>query len=272
MIDLRGKPIAITGASAGIGAAVARACARAGMPVALAARREDRLRSLAEEIERAGGRAFVRRVDVAQAEECRGFVEEAAAALGPLHAVLANAGYGFEAPVLETTDAALREILEVNVFGTLHTIRPALGPMLRAGSGHVLITTSCVSKIGIPFLSAYSLSKACQDHLGRALRAELAGTGVSVSTIHPIGTKTEFFEVAAGRSGGVAPGGVVSSSRTPGAFMQTPERVAGAVVRCLRRPRAEVWTSLPVRLGMAMGVAFPGVLDRALAWKFGGRR
>lgn len=258
-IELSGKPIVITGASSGIGAATALACARAGMPVVLGARREDRLGEVAKQVEQAGGQVVTRRVDVDDAEDCRALVDAAAEAFGSVYAVFANAGYGFESGVEATDDEAYRAIFQTNFYGTLHTIRPALERMRKAGQGHVLICSSCLSKIGLPYYSAYCMTKAAQDHLGKALRHELRPAGIAVSTVHPIGTKTEFFDKSRERTGRET-----LADRAGGRFMQPPEKVARAVVRCLRRPRAEVWTSAPTRLAFAATVAMPGVTDRVL--------
>jgi len=258
-IDLSGRPLVIAGASSGIGAATALACARAGMPVVLGGRRVDRLQELAERIHRAGGRAEAFRCDVVDPEQCRALVERSVEAFGSIYAAIANAGHGFERGVLETTDQELRDLLEVNVFGSLNVVRPAGERMLEAGRGHILLTSSVLSKIGVPCYSAYSSSKAMQDHLGRALRHELRGRGIHVSTVHPIGTRTEFFDVAARASGG--------SLRLTGSgerFMQKPERVARAIVRCLRRPRGEVWTSWSARAGVGIATIFPGLTDLVL--------
>lgn len=260
MIDLTGKPIAITGASSGIGRATAIACAAAGMPVALAARRIEKLGSAVREITSAGGRAIAVQTDVDTPEDCRRLVARTIAEFGSIYAVFANAGYGLERPVAQTTDAELRAIFETNFFGTINTIRPALEVMLPARTGHILVCSSCLAKIGTPFVGAYSATKAAQDHIARAMRAELNGTGVAVSSVHPVGTLTEFFERKTEESGRP----VLSSP--PRAFMQPPEKVARAVVRRLRKGRgAEVWTSIPTRLIFASLNAFPGLGDRALA-------
>jgi short-subunit dehydrogenase len=265
-ITLRGKPIIITGASAGIGAATARLLAAQGMPVILAARRLDALESIAKEIRAQGGTALALAADVSRDDENLALVTRCRQEFGLVYAILANAGYGFECPTATLDDARLRAIFETNFFGTASLIRAALPHMLHARAGHVLITSSCVSKLGIPYLAAYSATKAAQDHLGRALRVELAATGVFCSTIHPIGTTTEFFDVARRHS-------TVESfvERTPKLFMQPPERVARAIARCLRSPKGEVWTSLPTRLAMAFATAFPGLADRLLRAKFGAR-
>lgn len=258
-IDLGGKPIAIAGASSGIGRATAIACAEAGMPVALGARRLDRLEAVANEIEQAGGGVLAVQVDVTNRDQCGAFIEKAEAELGSLHAVFANAGFGFERAVHETTDEQMREIFEVNYFGTLNAIQPAVERFIERRSGHVLICSSSIGKMPLPGYGAYCATKAAQWHAGRAMRHELKPRGIQVSTVHPIGTRTEFFEEARKRSGG---GSLIEN--TPKAFIQPPERVARAVVTCLRRPRAEVWTSLPSRLGLGTLSTFYGLADVAL--------
>lgn len=266
MVELGGRPIAITGASSGIGAAAALACARAGMPVALGARRTELLEQLASRIESEGGRAIAVACDVRIDEDCRELVRRTVDAFGSIYACFANAGYGFEAGVLDTSDEQFREILDVNAFGSLRLIRPAAAHMLERGEGHVLLCSSCLSKIGTPWYSAYSASKAFQDHIGRALRHELRERGIHVSTVHPIGTRTEFFEVSSRLSGGAMTDG--RGER----WTQPPHRVADAFVDCLRRPRPEVWTSLPVRLALAASVAAPGLADRLVGWALERRR
>jgi NAD(P)-dependent dehydrogenase (short-subunit alcohol dehydrogenase family) len=259
--ELRGKSIAITGASAGIGLATARACAHAGMSVALGARRLDRLEAVAAEIRAAGGRAVAIACDVSDEPSCFAFVERAAAELGPLHAVFANAGYGVEVPSLEMTDPEWELMLRTNFWGTLWTVRAAVNAIRGNASdasgrrGHLLVCSSCVSKIGAPYHAAYSASKACQDHLARALRHELRAEGIAVSSIHPVGTSTEFFDQLERRS--PASRGLSSAS----ASLQSPDRVARAIVRCLHHPVGEVWTSTPTRFALALATAFPGLAD-----------
>ncbi|MEQ8845172.1 MAG: SDR family NAD(P)-dependent oxidoreductase [Phycisphaerales bacterium] len=258
-IELKAKPIAIAGASSGIGRETALACARAGMPVALGARRMDKLQELAREIIDAGGQATAIELDVASDASSEAFLDRAEADLGPLYAVFANAGFGFERPVHETSDADMREIFEVNFFGTLRIVTPMARRFIERRSGHVLICSSSIGKMAIPGYGAYCATKAAQWHIGRAMRHELKPHGVHVSTIHPIGTRTEFFDEARRRSGG---GSLVEN--TPKAFIQPPERVARAIVACLRRPRTEVWTSLPSRLGLGLLSTLPKLGDLAM--------
>ncbi|RMH25787.1 MAG: SDR family NAD(P)-dependent oxidoreductase [Planctomycetota bacterium] len=255
-IDLAGKPICITGASAGIGAATAVACADAGMPVLLAARREDRLVEVADGIRERGGKAEVFVVDVADPDACRRMIAAAEDAFGPLYAVFANAGYGVERAMHEITEEELRGIFDVNFFGSMHTVWPAVERFIERRTGHVLFCSSCLARFPLPYYAAYSATKASQHHAGRAMRLELAPYDVHVSTVHPIGTKTEFFDVAGARSGAAS-----LIEHTSDRFMQTPETVAQAVVRCLRKPCAEVWTSRFVRFGMIASALVPTLAD-----------
>jgi short-subunit dehydrogenase len=251
-IDLRGKPIIITGASSGIGRSTALECARAGMPVLLTARREDRLKDAAERIRAAGGRALALAGDVADPDSCRRAVDACLNDFGSVYSVFANAGYGVERPIHRMTDAEIRAMFEVNFFGTLHSIRPALPHMIAAHAGHLLICSSCLAKFAIPYFGLYSATKAAQNHISRAMSLELKPHGVHVSSVHPIGTRTEFFETAQRLSGDQ-----LMLQHTPPLFTQSAERVARAVVRCLRKPKPEVWTSTLIRLGMAVAMPIP---------------
>lgn len=257
--NIAGRPIVITGASSGIGLATALECAAAGMPLVLAARREDRLRDAAATIRERGGRAVIVACDVADERSCVRAIEACVNEYGSIYSVFANAGFGVEKPVHEMTDAEVRALFEVNFFGTLNTIRPALPHMLAARRGHILTCSSCLAKFALPFFSVYSATKAAQHHISRAMNLELRTAGIHVSSVHPIGTKTEFFTTAQRLSGDQT-----MLEHTAPLFMQSPRTVARAVVRCLKRPRAEVWTSVFVRWGMAVAGVMPRVADMAV--------
>ncbi len=262
-ITLTSRPIAITGASSGIGAATAIACAAAGMPVALAARRLDRLQSIVNHINSTGGRAIAVQCDVDNPDDSRRLVEATIAEFGSLYAIFANAGYGFESRVLDMQPAQIDAILRTNFYGTMHLIWAAAPHLLAARAGHILICSSCLSKLAVPMYAAYSSSKALQDHFGRSLRLELAGTGVHCSTVHPVQTSTEFTTRTRAETRGKT---VMTGS---GGTIQTPETVASAIVRCLRKPKGEVWTSRSTRLALALATAWPALADRVIAkeWK-----
>jgi NAD(P)-dependent dehydrogenase (short-subunit alcohol dehydrogenase family) len=275
--DLSGLPIVITGASSGIGRATAVACAAAGMPVVIAARRADRLHEVVGEIEqaspagKAGGRAVAVECDVADAASCRRAVEVCAERFGSVYAVFANAGIAVNRAVHEMPMEEMCRVFGVNFFGTLEVIAAALPHMRAAGRGHVLVCSSCLARMPMVNLGAYTATKAAQHHVARAMRLELAPLGVHVSSVHPIGTRTELFE-AAEKLSGPGSGNSIERGVKPGppeAFMQDASFVAACIVRCLRRekPEAEVWPGISakvLRLAMAGLSVWPSLGDRVM--------
>jgi short-subunit dehydrogenase len=258
--NLTDKVIVITGASSGIGAATAIACAEAGMDVALGARRTEKLRDVAQQIEQRGRAALSVTCDVTDPAQVESLLDETWQRFGRVDAVFANAGYGVFGPVLETSDADHRAIFEANYFGTLTTLKAA-APYLRKTEGglkHVLICSSAGSEIGLPLSGAYTATKAAQDCIAGAMRAEVAGEGMSVTSVHPVGTKTEFFDTAGARSSpGQGAGQAPTTTNTPPGMMQSVEHVARRIVGALRRPKPEVWPMPLARWGLALGTAVP---------------
>jgi uncharacterized protein len=256
-IDLTGKPIIITGASSGIGAATAMACARAGMLVALFARSEDRLAVVRDRIERAGGRAIIVVGEVEDAEANAALIARAEEAFGDVYGAIANAGYGIESECATMAIEEIRAIFEVNFYGSLNLVQPMVARFRERGIGHAMMVSSGLSKIGLPYYGAYCATKAAQDYFCRAMRLELTGTGVMVSSVHPVLTETGFHEALADRAGGELRIGRPAKK-------QSAEKVADAIVRCLRRPKGEVWTSWVSRIGLGASVMMPGVTDLVL--------
>jgi short-subunit dehydrogenase len=250
--DLTGRVIAITGASSGIGAATAAACAEAGMDVAISARREDRLGETAARVEQLGRKAVVVPGDVDRDQDVRRLIDRTVSELGRLDAVFANAGYGLYGSIADATDDRAHAIFETNFFGTLRTVRAAAAVMRQRGEGHILICSSAVSEIGLPMYGLYCATKAAQDSIASAMRAELAHEGIYVSSVHPVGTRTDFYDTARDRSGTPEP-----QFNTPSSLVQSADKVAKAIVRCLRRPKPEVWPQPMVRIGMAIVTAVP---------------
>jgi len=120
----------------------------------------------------------------------------------------------------------------------------------------LLMCSSCVARIPLPFHAAYSASKAAQAQVCSSLQSELKPHGIHVSSVHPVTTRTEFFEVSHRYTD--KPGDVPSAAdHTPEMFIQPPERVARAVVGCLQKPRPEVWTSFITRATSAAMVLMP---------------
>ncbi|MEM7227391.1 MAG: SDR family NAD(P)-dependent oxidoreductase [Planctomycetota bacterium] len=264
---LDGKSIIITGASSGIGRATALACADAGMDVVINARRADRLETLAADIRSRGRTAVVVPGDCTDSTVIQSLIDRAATETSGVYAVYANAGYGLSRSVANMSETELRDIYEVNFFSSASLIQRAARHLLeRDEPGHMLMCSSCLAKLSVARHGAYSGTKAAQNHLCRAMRQELRKHNIEVASVHPITTTTEFFEVSDERSG-LDSHETRYVERMPKPWVQTPERVARAIVKCLRRPKPEVWTSLSMRLSAAFITAFPGSLD--LGVRFG---
>lgn len=263
---LKDHVIIITGASSGIGAAAAVACATAGMNVVLNARREDKLRDVARQVEALGRQTALVIGDVTEPGISDRMLDTAMQRFGRFDAVFANAGFGFDRPMVETSERDLREIFEVNFFAGVDLVQKAAARLIaEKHPGHLLMCSSCLAKFTLPFHGPYCATKAAQNHICRAMRIELRSHNIHVASVHPIGTATEFFEASARRS--AKPSAAVE--RPPSLVMQSPKRVANAVVRCLRRPRPEVWTSHTVRLVAGLLTMSPRLGDffmRQAAW------
>ncbi len=181
----------ITGASTGIGAAVAREASRAGYRIALAARSEDKLATLAAELG-GDGRAIAVRTDVTQWEDNERLARTALDAFGRIDVVFANAGFGAKRGFLEETPEHWRDMVLTNVLGCAYTIRATL-PSVRESVGHFLLTSSVAGRVALPG-SLYSSTKWAVTGMGQSLRGELDGSGVRVTLIEPGMVDTPFFD------------------------------------------------------------------------------
>jgi len=262
--SLEGQVLVVTGASSGIGAATAVAAARAGMDLVIAARRADRLEAVAQRIVATGRRAKIVCIDVADPRASEVILGAAHDAFERLDAVFANAGIGIERPVVDATPEEDDLIWRVNFFASRDLLRAAARDMIERGRrGHLLMCSSCLGRIALPMSGAYCATKAAQLATCTAMRHELRGAGIMVSSVHPIGTETEFFRASAMLSGTVIPA-QGRPPEIPRFLFQKADVVAKAVVRCLMRPRPEVWTSTSVRVAAGLMTIFPGLADRAI--------
>jgi len=180
----------ITGASSGIGAATARHAARDGYRVVLAARSEDKIAALANEL--GEDRALPVRCDVTEWEDQQRMVTAALDAFGQIDVVFANAGFGAQRSFLGDSPEHWREMVLTNVLGVAYTIRATLAE-LRAREGHVVITSSAAGRRAIQG-SLYSATKHAVTAMGESLRQEVNGTGMRVTLIEPGGVDTPFFD------------------------------------------------------------------------------
>jgi short-subunit dehydrogenase len=191
---LSGSVTFITGASAGIGAALAREAARQGSAVVLVARREERLQALASEIENTGRRAIFSVCDVTRDGDLEAAVAKALQAFGRIDTVIANAGFGVVGPFARLTLEDFRRQFETNVFGVLRTVIATREPLI-AARGCLAIVGSVNGYVPTPGSSPYAMSKAAVHALAFALRHELRPLGVGVTLVAPGFVKSEIRQI-----------------------------------------------------------------------------
>jgi short-subunit dehydrogenase len=254
-MNLAGKRVLITGASSGIGRAAAKSFVDAGAIVLAVARTKDKLDQLSAEL---GGPAHVLTyvADVANGASMEALARAVSAGPGVPDVIVANAGIGMDARFTETSDEALRQVFETNVFGVVRTIRPFVNAMVARGSGRILIVSSAVGKRGVPNYTAYSGSKFALHGMAEALRPELYGTGVTVGVVCPSSTTTAFEDRKL-RSG---PPQVKTRVQHHSA-----ESVARALVRMARWTRREMVLSPEAKLMNVVNRISPALMDWILA-------
>jgi short-subunit dehydrogenase len=261
-MSLSGRVAAITGASSGIGLAIAEHLAREGAAVVLGARRADRLEEAVARIRAAGGRAESVVMDVTSEADVARLASRAQDAFGPLDIMVCNAGFGYYGTVEQTPPETMQRMMDVNFMGTFHGARVALPIFRSRGRGHLVIISSIVGRRGIAQMSGYSATKTAQAGFAESLRAELAGTPIAVSIVYPVSTETEFRSAMA-RDYGHSVAGIGPT--------QSADDVARAVVRCVRRPRPELYPHAASKLLVVFNAVAPGLADRFVR-RFGRRR
>jgi short-subunit dehydrogenase len=183
--DLQGKVVIITGASSGIGAAVARECGSRGMSVVLAARREDALLTVALEVEGAGGKALVCPTDLRSPAQIDALQRATLERFERIDILIANAGRGSITPTSELTTEEIHDVIETNLLGVVHCARAVLPVMQAQRSGHIITVSSIVNEIIFPHDALYAATKAGVHRFARGLRTEAREYGVAVSDVLP---------------------------------------------------------------------------------------
>jgi NADP-dependent 3-hydroxy acid dehydrogenase YdfG len=224
-MDINGAVVLVTGASSGIGAATARAASRAGARVVLAARREDRIRNLAEEL----GNAVPVRCDVTDAGQVAAAVRAATDTFGRIDVLVNNAGQGLQASVGEIDPDDFRAILDLNLVAPLITMRAVIPVMREQGAGSIVNVSSGIALSVIPGSGAYAGSKAGLGHLSAVARKDLESAGIVVSTMYPFITATEFLDSV--RAGHEA---AAQLEHSHGPRPQTPDQVAEAILDLIK--------------------------------------
>jgi hypothetical protein len=242
----------VTGASSGIGAALARALVDAGAVVALVARRAAPLDALVAALP--AGRAAAFPCDVRDEDAVARTVDAVGTRLAPVDLLINNAGIGRYQSFLATDRAEAAAILETNLHGALYFLRATLPGMLARRHGHVVNVSSIAGRIGSRNHALYCASKFALAGLSESLGYELAGTGVGVTLVNPGIVETPFFD----HDSFAAFPAAARARAIP------PERVAAAIVRAVRRGTAEITVPRHFALGTVLKTLAPGLFRRVM--------
>lgn len=227
LTSLRGRRVVVTGASSGIGRALAVRLAGEGARLALVARRREALDQAAEAVTAAGGEALVVECDVGDREAVFTAAGQVAEAWGGVDLLVNNAGYGHHRPFLRWDLDDMERMLRVNYLGSLYWTKAVLPGMVERGEGWVVFVASVAGHLASPDESAYAASKFATVGLAEALSIEVEDAGVHVLTVCPGVIDTPFFDDEA-------------LARMPKAALRQmvqPEGLADAVVHALARGR-----------------------------------
>jgi short-subunit dehydrogenase len=261
-MDLHNRVAIVTGASRGIGAAIAEALAAAGCHVVLAARSEARITVLAEQLHADYGvRTLAVKTDLSVEAEVRRLVAQAESAFGAVDILINNAGMGIYGAMDEVKMADLRHIFEVNFFGAVAAMQAVVPGMRRQGGGIIVNISSVVGKFPSPLGGGYTATKYALEGASAAARAELARDNIKVVVVRPGLTETEFSQH--------------SRVSVPGAEDQEGERhapwrgmppawVAKRTLQAIRKEEREVYVTFFDRLLVFVAAMLPGLFARGL--------
>jgi short-subunit dehydrogenase len=248
-----GRVAIITGASSGIGRALAERAVRAGWYVFAVGRRAERLEELARVVEGATGRIAIFAFDLRERGAASRIVRSALEVFGRIDVLVNNAGGVAVGPIAEQSDRSLYEQMETHVIVPLALTREAL-PALRASKGHIFFVGSGVARIPVGTLGAYPPAKAAVRNMARIVRNELRGDGIAVTYIDPGAVATEFMT----RTGFAGP---------PPGLAATPYDVAARIFKAFRTRRTVVngvpWQTFFVSIGEALPALTDFILSKA---------
>jgi short-subunit dehydrogenase len=255
---LAGRRILITGASSGIGRCLAEQAARAGARVALVARSADKLATLQQGTARSGGEGLALPADLTVREDRERLLEGIVSAWGGLDVLVNNAGVGSFGHFIDSSEAVLRQVMEVNFFAPAELIRLAL-PVLKHGDQPAIVNiASMCGRRALPAWPEYSASKFALCGLTEALRAEFVRFEVDVLLILPGLTRTDLDSHLLRNTGRMK---IDFSAGMP------PKRVAERILRALEKNRSETVLGREARLMLLLNRALPRLVDRLMARK-----
>lgn len=263
-VDFKEQVVIVTGASSGIGKALALRLADQGAYLALAARSADRLQALAEECVRRGGKAIPVPTDVSVEGQCQALVERTVEAFGRLDMLINDAGISMVGLLEELPDLHLfKQVVDVNFYGVVYCTYYAL-QHLKSSRGRIVNVSSLGGKLAVPYNTPYIASKFALHGFSDSLRMELAQAGVSVTVVCPYWVVTEFHERFMNKDGKPRgpEGRAVYTDK-----MMSADRCAQIVLNAAMRRKREVLMG-PGTLGVWLKMIVPGLVEKITVERF----
>lgn len=252
------RNVLITGASSGIGKAVALVFAEEGSRLFLVARREDRLKSVAEACREAGSpKTEWVTGDLAVPGTGKTIVEQCVQDLEGVDVLICNAGYGFFGPVSSVGSEKMARMWQVNFQSAYESIQTALPHFRQKGRGHIVLVSSIIGKKGMPYSASYCATKFAQVGFGEALWGELREEGIGVTVICPGHTATEFHSVAEAGEGSLKSHHAIKG--------QSAGVVARAILKAVEKNRREIHFTFPGKLILLIDRISNGLSTRIMA-------
>lgn len=257
----RGKVVVITGASSGIGRACAVEFATQGATVVVAARRENELHVLVEQLQNGGGDAMAVVTDVRKTEECEHLISRTLEKYGRIDVLVNNAGISMRASFEDLDLDVIRELMDTNFYGAVYCTKFAL-PHLLEQKGTVIGISSITGLAPIPGRTGYVASKHAMDGFFNTLRLENLDKGLNVMVVHPGFTTSEIRKKALNEK-------CLPQGETPRREerMMSSERVAWHVVRAAHKRERDLVLTPQGRIVAWLHKNFPGITERILVWE-----
>ncbi len=260
----RDMRIVLTGASSGIGAALARQLAAEGARLVLAARNEENLAAVARACNELGGETLVVPTDVTDQAQCQALISRTVEAWGGLDALFINAGISMWARFEDVTEITFFErIMAVNYFGAVYCTHYAL-PHLKATRGRLVVVSSSAAKTGAPLHTGYAASKHAVHGFFDALRAELLGSGVSITLAVPLFVRTDIRLHGFQGDGSHPTADPYDDSKSMSA-----DEAARITIKAARKRKREVLMTLELHAAVKLRPFVPGLIDRIARRKVG---
>jgi short-subunit dehydrogenase len=258
--ELRNCRLLITGASGGIGRCLAEQACQLGARVTLVARSADKLEALARDLANGGAAVLAAPGDITRDEDRRRVVEAAVEHFGGLDVLINNAGIGSFGHFIDSSEAVLRQIMELNFFAPAELMRLAIPHLTRGQAPAIVNIASMCGRRGLPAWPEYSASKFALCGLTEALRGEMVRFGIDVLLVVPGLTRTDLGRHLLRNTGRM---------KIDFARGMPPEKVAQSVLRSLQKNKRETVLGLEARWILGVNRFLPGLVDRLLIRKVG---